>query len=206
MMQLPTDAVALKKASGESMQMVTRRTVLGAGLAFASVATCSADFAAHGTTGNHRRAARSIDALLIDDTIEMPRRMAAFIQASSGTVPIVPVRLDAAAHAGLIRLLGKSQSLVGISSGATLFCVERIAWDHGLRLTARSERVASETGNDAWRHDVAAYLSGAHPPAASSLTLARAYRPSRADGTLHVWALQKPVRPQLRQDRREVST
>ena len=56
-------------------------------------------------------------------------------------MPVVEVRLDAAGQAGLMRVLDKSHGIVGISSGATLFCLERIAWDHGFRLTGRSQRV-----------------------------------------------------------------
>lgn len=124
----------------------------------------------------------------------MPRQMAAFIKASSRTLPVVGIQLDAAAHAGLMRVLDKSQAIVGISSGATLFCVERIAWDHGFRLTERSQQCADDLTDDAFRRDVAAFLSRSHAPAASPSPLARAYRPSRADGTLHAWVMQKSAR------------
>jgi hypothetical protein len=183
--------------------MVTRRTVLGAGLAFASVAF-TAGFGAYGPTARPRPEVRSIDVLLIDESIEMPRQMAAFIKASGRALPVVGIQLEAAAQAGLRRVLDKSHAVVGISSGATLFCLERIAWDHGFRLTGRTQRCASDPGDEACRQDVAAYLSGAHPPAASSSLLARAYRPSRADGMLHAWVMQKSASPQLRQGRRDV--
>jgi hypothetical protein len=184
--------------------MVTRRTAVGAGLALASLAF-TAGFGAYGPTARPRREARSIDALLVDESIEMPRQMAALIKASSRALPVVGIRLDASAQAGLRLILDKSHAIVGISSGATLFCLERIAWDHGFRLTARCQQgCASDPGDDACRQDVAAYLSGVHPPAASPLLLARAYRPSRADGILHAWIMQKSARPQLRQGRRDV--
>jgi hypothetical protein len=124
----------------------------------------------------------------------MPRQVAAFIQASRRTLPVVGIQLDAAAHAGLLRVLDQSRAMVGISSGATLFCLERIAWDHGFRLTGRSERRASDPGDDTWRQDVASYLSGAHPPTAGPSPFARTYRPSRVDGTLHAWVMRKSVR------------
>jgi hypothetical protein len=181
--------------------MVTRRTVVGAGLAFASVAC--AGFGAYGPTARPRREARSIDALLIDESLEMPRQMAAFIDASTRALPIVGIQLDAAGEAALRRVLDKSHAIVGISSGATLFCLERIAWDHGFRLTRRSQHFASDPGDDAWRQDVAAYLSGTHTPAASPSALARAYRPSRADGILHASVMQKSS-SQFRQQRRAV--
>ena len=183
--------------------MVTRRTVVGAGLAFASVA-CATGVGVQGPTVRLRREARSIDALLVDQDIEMPRQMAAFIKASIRSLPVVAIQLDAAAHAGLRRILENSLAIVGISSGATLFCLERIGWDHGFRLTRRSQRCAGDAGADACREDVVAYLSGVHPPAASPSLLARAYRPSRTDGLLHVWIMQKSAGTQLRQGRRDV--
>jgi hypothetical protein len=183
--------------------MMTRRTVLGAGLAVTAVA-CTTAFGAHDSTARRRREARAIDALLIDETIEMPRQMSTFIKASRRTLPVVGIQLDAASHAGLMGVLNKSQAIVGISSGATLFCLERIAWDHGFRLTERSQRCASDPDEDTCWRDVAALLSGAHPLAASPSAVVRAYRPSRVDGTLHVWAMQKYAGPQLDHGRQEV--
>jgi len=182
--------------------MVTRRTAIGAGLAFAAVA-CSAAVGASAPTTRHRREARSIDALLIDEGIEMSRSLAAFIEARRRALPVVGIELDAPGQVELMRVLDKSQGIVGVSSGATLFCLERIAWDHGFRLTARSQRCAGETGGDACREDVAAYLAGAQLPAANSTPLARAYRPSRADGMLHAWVMHKTSAP-FRQSRREI--
>ena len=182
--------------------MVTRRTAVGAGLAFASVA-CTVSFGAYGATARRPRETRSIDALFIDETIEIPRQMAALIKAGRRVSPVVGIRLDAAAQAGLARVLDNSHAIAGVSSGATLFCLERIAWDYGFRLTARSQWRASDVRSAACRQGVATFLSGAHPPAASPSPLVRAYRPSRADGTLHAWVMQKSSRPDLGQDRRE---
>ena len=179
--------------------MITRRIALGAGLAFTAVA---------GTAGvsvsgwDAPRNAGVIDALLIDESMAMPRFLAALIGASPRAVPIVGITLDAAAHARLARVLDSSHAIAGISSGATLFCLERIAWDHGFRLTGRSEGYASDPGDDAFRQDVVVFISGTEPAAASASPLARAYRPSRADGMLHAWIMQKSG-PQLRQHRRE---
>jgi hypothetical protein len=176
--------------------------VLGAGLAFAAVAS-AAGIGVYGPAARRRPDARSIDALLIDESIEMPRQVAAFVNASRRTLPVVGIQLDAAAHAGLMRLLDKSQTLIGISSGATLFCLERLGWDHGFRLTGRSQQCASDLGEGACRQDVAAFLRGAQHHAASLAPLARAYRPSRMDGTLHARVMQKIDRTLLLQDRRE---
>jgi hypothetical protein len=163
-----------------------------------------AGLGANGLTARPRRQQRSIDALLVDEDIEMPRQMAAFMRASRRGLPIVAIQLDAAGQAGLRSALDKSHAIVGISSGATLFCVERIGWEHGFRLTGRSQGCAGDQGGDTCRQDVAAYLSGAHPPTASSLLLARAYRPSRSDGMVHIWIMHKSADSQLPQSRRDV--
>jgi hypothetical protein len=178
--------------------MFNRRIVLGAGLAFASVA-CAAGIGADAPS-SRRRETQAIDALLVDETIEMPRDIAVLITAGKWNFPVVGVQLDAAAHARLMHVLHNSRTVAGISSGATLFCLERIAWDHGLRLTARSERRGDPSQ---YAQDVAEFVRGA-PPTASSSALARAYRPSRTDAILHTWVMQKTARPQLRQGLREV--
>jgi hypothetical protein len=171
--------------------MVTRRTVLGAGLTFTSLA-CTAGFGAY-TPVAQRRNAQAIDALFVDESIEMPHQLATFIKASRRTLPVVPIHLDAASHAGLKHVLDNSQAIVGISSGATLFCLERIAWEHGFRLTGRSQQCVGASDQDV-RQDVTAFPSGAHPAATSPSILARAYRPSRADGILHTWVMKKSAR------------
>jgi hypothetical protein len=184
---------------------MTRRTVLRSGAAIAAVA-CTAGFGAYDPFARNRRETQSIDALCVDETIVMPSQLAAFIKAGSRTVHVIGIRLDAAAHAGLLRVLDQSQTIAGISSGATLFCLERIGWDHGFRLTGRSQRCAGDFGDDVCRLDVVEFLGGAgvHGYAASALPIARAYRPSRADGTLHAWVMQKSARGQLSPARGEV--
>jgi hypothetical protein len=185
--------------------MMTRRTVLGAGLAF-TAAACTTAFGADDPSAHRGREARSIDALLIDETIEMPRRMSTYIGAARQSLPVVGIQLDAASHAGLMGVLNKSQAIVGISSGATLFCLERIAWDHGFRLTERSQRCAGDPGEDTSWRDVAGLLSGVNPLVASRSPDVRTYRPSRADGTLHVWAMLKHAGPQLDHGRQDVQS
>jgi hypothetical protein len=182
--------------------MVTRRTAVGATLAFASVAS-ALGLSAFDPSVRCPQAARSIDALLIDGSVEMPGQIIAFINASRRAIPVVGIQLDAAAQAGLTRVLHNSRALLGISCGATLFCLERIAWDHGFRLTERNQRCYDDLGSDTCRQDMVAFLGGAHPPATPS-PLARVYRPSRADGTLHAWVMQKSASHRLRAARREV--
>jgi hypothetical protein len=120
--------------------------------------------------------------------------MAGFIEASRRKVAVIGVRLDAAAHAGLKGVLDSSHAIVGISSGATLFCLERIAWDHGFRLTGRSGRSAAKPAIDALQRDVLAFMGGVQLPAAGPSPAARAYRPSRIDGMLHAWVMHKSAR------------
>jgi hypothetical protein len=170
--------------------MITRRTVLSAGLAL-TAAACTAAIGAEYPIKRKRLKARAIDALLIDETIEIPGEMSEIIEISRRTFPVIGIQLDAASHAALLSVLTKSQAIVGVSSGATLFCLERMAWDHGLRLTERLQRCSSDLGdNPCWR-DIDYLLSAAHPLATSHSPVLRAYRPSRVDGTLHFWTMQK---------------
>jgi len=183
------------EAAGWRNARMTRRTALGTGLALASAAGL-AGLGAYGSIAPRRRAVPRIDALLVDHTIKMPHRVAAFLDANRGTANVFEIRLDAAGQAGLMRVLNQSQTVAGLSSGATLFCLERLAWDHGFRLTARTERNATDT--DACQ-DLVAFLSGTHPAAACRSDLVSAYRPSRADGTVHTWTMRKSSRPRLSQ-------
>ena len=197
-----TDVAVPDAARGENAQRLTRRTVLGTGLALATLAG-SAALGDDDATALGRREARAIDALLVDETIVMPGTLATYARRSARSLPVIGIQLDAVGYAGILRLLDRSQALVGISSGATLFCLERIAWDRGFRLTARTERHAGDAGANALRQDLAAYLGRQVPAGASALRLARTYRPSRVDAMLHAWVLRKPVRPRLPTDRRE---
>jgi len=197
------DEAALHTVSERHAQMVTRRVVIGAGLASASVA-CAAGFSAYSPTMGPGRKTGPIDALLIDETTEPPRQMAALDKEAGWTLPVVSIRLDASGQAGLARIFDTSHAIVGISSGATLFCLERIAWDHGFRLTGRSQRCANDPGDDTFQQDVTALLSGSHPPAASPSELTRAYRPSRADGMLHAWVMRKSASSYVCRRRRDV--
>lgn len=177
------------------MPALTRRHAIGAGLAVASAA-CVNGIGAYAATAR----TRAIDAMLIDDTVAMPADLADAIRARRPDLPIVTIGLDAAGQAGLRQTLGEGGAIVGISSGATLFCLERMAWDHGFRLTARSQRAMRDT---ACTQDVAAFLAGASPAGAVARAHIRTYRPSRADSVLHVWALHKAgAMPwlQIRQD------
>ena len=181
-------------------QAVTRRAALGAGLAFASV-TGTNSAAAWGKAAESLPSPQRIDAMLVDSGITMPSPIQSFVAARRQTMRVIDIQLDAAMHAELKRIFAESRLIVGISSGATLFCVERIAWDHGFRLTRRHERPACDLKSDACIQDVLEYLNGAHPTAMRSAT--HGYRPSRADALLHAWTMQKSARSPFSQDRRE---
>ena len=203
MTDLSSDPPPSNTTPGERAHRLTRRSVLGAGLAFASVA-CSAEFGASGTSTPVRRETSAIDALLIDDSLELPRPLMRFIDASRRTVPVIAVQLDAAAHTALTRILQTTRALVGVSSGATLFCLERIAWDQGFRLLARSHWSASDPGAAQGPQALAAFLNGARAPIHSPSPLVRAYRPSRSDALLHAWVMQKSTRTPVSQGRQEI--
>ena len=203
------DASAIDVAVVDRPSM-TRRTVLGSGMIAASIA-CSVGSAASAEVIGYHAAPRPIDALLVDHGVEMPRLLATFVAARARTLPIVGIRLDAVGHAALVRVLRDSHVLAGITSGATLFCVERIAWDHGYRLTARSGRCSADLdGADlddadlddgACLQEAVAFLNAAHPSGRSLSVPARHYRPSRQDGTLHAWTMQKSSSAPSRLDR-----
>jgi len=182
--------------------MMTRRAAVGTGLAIAAAAS-TAGFSVFGSNWLHHPNVGAIDALFVDQTLVMPQKMAAFIKVASQTMPIVEIRLDAATHTELMRMLGKSNLIWGISSGATLFCLERMAWDHGFRMTERSERHVSVLGNDTDQADMAEFL-GAGRPAAAGRSALRVYRPSRADGMLHSWIMRKPANDRPFHVRREI--
>lgn len=166
---------------------ITRRGALGAGLAVASLGGSTIAAATPASVA-------PVDALLVDDGLVLPPPLAAFVAARRRTLPVAAIRLDAAGHADLARLLSTSRCVLGFGSGATLFCVERIAWDHGFRLIGRSQRDDADPADD-----LLAFLAGAQPFAAHPAASARTYRPSRADGALHVWTLRKaPAQGTLR--------
>jgi len=173
--------------------MLTRRTAIGAGLAFASAACVNGGAALAKRTAR----TRPFDALLVDETVAMPAQMGDFVRTCARRLPVLTIGMDAAGQPGLMRTLGQSRALVGISSGATLFCLERMAWDHGFRLTARCQRAS---GDLAVRQDIAACLAGSAVSAAAPPSLVRMYRPSRADGVVHVWTMQTSTSRPTRQD------
>ena len=163
---------------GMSPLLMTRRSVIGTGLAALSVAA---------TTGAHRRIARQFDVLLVDSGIALPNPAAAFVEAQRKLVPVVDVQLDAAGYARVKAVLGRHQAALGISSGATLFCLERIAWDCGYRLSGHGKHSLGDMPDEpSRRRELASMLNG-------QLSPARGYQPSQADGVLHFWSIARPA-------------
>lgn len=178
--------------------MITRRTSLGIGLA--ASAACVTGLGACAPSSARRSILGSIDALLVDSDVNVTGPLAALIAASRQKYPALGVKLDARNHTRLNRLMSSSQTLAGLSSGATLFCMEHMARDHGFRLTARCQQGASE---DTCLSDVADLLRGIMPASTGMTEALQTYRPSRADNTLHAWVMQKSS-PSLRLPAREI--
>lgn len=177
---------------------MTRRTAMGTGLALLSVVG-TAHVGVYGRTA----ASEGSDALLIDGGIAMPQPVTAFIEACRQATSVVEIRLDAAAYSQLKHIFSESRVITGVTSGATLFCLERIAWDHGFRLTARTQRSDCNLDSKACARAVTEFLAGAYPAAMHSLPAIGTYRPSQMDGTLHAWTMHKSARSHFSLDWRE---
>ncbi len=177
--------------------MMTRRETLGAGLV-AVAAVVSPVLAAMPASAAPGVAPLRLDALLLDGGIALPTPVAALVEAHGPTTTIAPLRLDAAGFADVARLLRRSTVVAGISSGASLFCLERIAWDSGFRLTSHIALSATDATFDECRRELAPMLRG-QVPAAGDRAAIRHYAPSRTDGIVHLWMLHKPARNALRQ-------
>ena len=80
--------------------------------------------------------------------------------------------------------------VIGISSGATLFCVERIAWDSGLRIARRSQHGCDQASDLAGIRELAAALDGACPALPGHLAALATLQPAHGDNTLHIWTLR----------------
>jgi hypothetical protein len=182
--------------------VITRRTALGAGLAVVTMAYGSGS-RAFANTARRSFGAHTSDILLLDSSIEPPEPLANFIKGRHSNATVFPLHLDAASHSGLMRVLKDNDRIIGVSSGATLFCLERLAWDHGYRMTGRTQACASALGGKSCQQDIAAFIGGAHSPSAAMSPFVQSYRPSRADGVLHAWSMQKSVSARMRQARWE---
>jgi hypothetical protein len=175
--------------------MITRRTALGIGMTVACAALAGG-FKAHAATPSIHQ--QPIDALLVDKSVPMPAQLSAYIDARRQMLPVVAIDLDAAGYSGLMDILSTSHALAGISSGATLFCLERLAWNHGYRLKGRTQQCLSALNDQACQQDLVTFLLAAHSPATRPSSGTTSYRPSHTDDTLHGWVMRKHHRQSSR--------
>jgi len=181
--------------------MVTRREVLGVGLAFASVSGAIGLYSAtKARPVKDQTGLPKVGAMLVDEHLGIAALLVYFFQNRKPDLPFLTLRLDSFASTELKPIFNSVQVIAGISSGATLFCLERIAWDHGYRMTRRSEHeftatAATASANDATILALADAIVSNRPEsfAAAIAPASRAYRPSMTDDTLHAWIMQRAV-------------
>lgn len=125
--------------------------------------------------------------LLLDGTITLPQWTLAYFQSRHSAIPALRVELDADGFVALRHFLETHTAVAGISSGATLFCLERIAWDQGFRLTNRQHQP----------------IDGTAKAVGHAASRVGHYRPSRTDGLLHHWVMRKSGSAPLLQGPRE---
>jgi hypothetical protein len=182
---------------------VTRREVLRAGLALASISgAIGLDAAFAATAGKDQLGLPKPGAIVLDEDLEMSAALVRFLQSRKPDLPLLALRLDSTTSTQLKPIFNSAPVIAGLSSGATLFCLERIAWDHGYRISRRSEHLLdSVTANAADNDATVARLADAiidDEPALFATAIdpaGRAYRPSMTDRTLHSWILQMTATP-----------
>jgi hypothetical protein len=183
------------------VRMVTRREVLGAGVALASVSGAIGLGSANRVSAVTDQAGLpKVGAMVLDESLSVSSSVADVLHRRQHGLCLLTIGLDASRSIELKQLFNKSQIIAGLSSGATLFCLERIAWDYGYRVTRRSEyefnaNAADALANDATVLALADKLFSSQPAffAAALAPSNRTYRPSMADDTLHAWIMQPAV-------------
>jgi len=180
--------------------MVTRREVLGAGVALASISSAIGLNSAYGASAvKDHTGLPKVDTLVLDEGLGVSTTVADVLHHRTPDLSLFTLGLDAVTSIRLKHLFNSAQVIAGISSGATLFCLERIAWDYGYRITRRSEHEfsakANALENDATVLALADKIISNKPEsfAAAIAPTTRAYRPSRTDDTLHAWIMQTTV-------------
>lgn len=172
--------------------MATRRDVLGSGLATAAVLGC-AGISAAGVAPIGRRVPSQgeVRALMVGEGIVLPDDLRVDPTAARRQIPIIPVGLAHSGYYELKRVLDRYGAVAGLSSGGSLFCIERIAWGHGMRLTRLHSYQASAEDRARHARAVSRLLSPAEP--ASRVP---SYRPSQTDGLVHAWIMENSGSPQ----------
>lgn len=178
--------------------MITRRATLG--LALTASALSAAGIGTAKSLLSNRTQLGAIDALLVDSEVAIQLPLTDLLSFVRHRYPAVALGLDPAGLQKLNHLFGSSQTIIGLSSGAALFCVEQMAADYGFRLTARGQQGTAEP---ALLPEVADLVRGFVPAASGVISCVRNYRASRSDNQLHAWVLQKSA-PSLRLPAREI--
>jgi hypothetical protein len=179
--------------------MITRREVLGAGVALASISSVMGLNSAFGAEAvNNPTALPKVSALVLDEGLGVSTPLLDVLHRHKRDLSFLTLGLDAFASTALKPLFSSGQMIAGLSAGATLFCLERIAWDYGYRITRRSEhefKASAGNENDALVLALASSIMNNQPEpfAAAIAPNNRAYRPSRSDDTLHSWIMQTTV-------------
>jgi len=181
--------------------MITRREVLGAGVALTAVSgVIGLNFASTASEVSDQNDLMKVRALILDEGISVSTKLVASLRTRTPNLELLTSGLDSFTSIELKRIFNSGVTIAGISSGATLFCLERIAWDYGYRITRRSEHefnvgIVDAHGMDSMILALANSIMSNKPEflAAASATSNRAYRPSRSDDTLHAWIVQTAV-------------
>jgi len=181
--------------------MITRREVLGVGLALTSISCAIGLNLACGVTAvKDHTGLPKLGAMVLDESLSVSPTLIDVLHHRKHDLSLLTIGLDAFRSIELKHLFNSGQMIAGLSSGATLFCLERIAWDHGYRMTRRSEHefvatAASSPDSDATVSVLAEAIIRDRPEsfAAAIATGGHAYRPSMTDDTLHAWIMQTAV-------------
>ena len=179
--------------------MLTRREVLTAGALFGSLVPLTTlalfdDAKSEATSFADTMALPPISALLTDYEVDESSRCAQDLRTQLQGITILPATLDAKFYGELNMLFRSHRSIGGITTGAALFCLERIAWDHGLRLAWRRSFTLAATGHDALPFPMLARSFTGDSRALTPSNPIRGYRNSRSDRLIHAWILNpKPA-------------
>lgn len=183
--------------------MVTRREVLGAGLALTAISGAIGSGSVRAV--EERSGLPKVATLVLDESLGVSTALVDFLHNRKPDLSLLTIRLDSFASSELKPLFNSARVIAGISSGATLFCLERIAWDYGYRVTRRSEHkfkaqtVGARKNDEAFLAIAHAIISNRPDSFAAAITPTdRAYRPSMTDDTLHAWIMQRAVTPTMR--------
>lgn len=172
--------------------MTTRREVLESGLIAAAILGGGSATTAIAAPSRHPLGSFSdVDALLVSESIVLPAGLRLTATGSGRTLPVIPVGLTHAQYGDLRRVLARYDAVAGLSSGAELFCIERIGWNYGMRLMQLHSREAS-SGDPLGNARAAMQLLGRVESQVGPIARPANYRPSQADGLVHAWILQKP--------------